>query len=201
MVQTSTVQLMHSSMYELARKVSLTNHLEPDILVRMMAEADFDAEFTRTEANGDNTRIFIRYVGRNKRVQHFLLEDDVRLTRKFPIDKFVSQYLASQGGTFAKDTPEEQVRHGSLMLLRTAVSSVLGYGEDIAKSSLPFMEAYIRSVVAIYFDDPLDVVVEITESDNKEEPNLTAMWVLHPRNHDVDQEDINPEEEAPETEN
>lgn len=179
--------LDQSRLYILARSTPLLSFLLADMPTQIAVEVDIDEQFPRVEDDGDDTRILINY--RNNRGNSKLskLLDSDRLERTFDIDHFLDGFLQALQPTNLPEDPIQQAESILMAAMQMAITTVLGFNQEGQSEKTKSLSSQVlQSVVAIIFDDPLDVIVALNDpaaDDNNEvgDPIVVGMWVVKTR--------------------
>lgn len=183
--------LLESKLYLLARNIPLLQELIPDLPTQMKSEIEIDEGFPREAEDEDHTRILINYSNLKGNPMLFKLLDKERLTRVFDLDGFMNGLMEALQKDILNTNPEpfneDTVQPIILTTLNLAVTTVLGVNTDeVTQQTLDLSNIVLCSLMAVLFNDPLDVIIALNDLPLKEGTNHTetvivGMWIVKSR--------------------
>jgi hypothetical protein len=194
-------KLDDSKLYQLARSTSLLSFLVPDITTQMTVELELSETFPRVEDDGDDTRILVNYTNLKGNAIIYKFLDHERLDRQFAIDGFMDGFMRQvQRDDSSVDVSEESINATILTALNVAITTVLELNttEGMNKNAQGVSHIVLRSLVAILFNDALDVIVAVQDRPLKEgqtspEAMVVGLWIVKQRHASLGDADINEE--------
>ena len=179
--------LLDSKLYALIKNEGLFDKLAPDLPTQMTVATDIEENFPRTEDDGDDTRILINYNNLKNNSVLYNLSDHERLYRAFDIDDFMNGFVQAVGND-TSDTSVVSWVPTILLALNGAVTTSLGFndGEGVSQGTKAISETVVKSLVAILFDDALDVVIAVNEmpirpDQTQTESMVVGAWIVKQR--------------------
>lgn len=183
--------LLDSKLYLLARSIPLFQELIPDLPTQMKSELEIDEIFPRGPEDEDHTRILINYSNLKGNPMLFKLLDIERLLRVFDLDGFMSGLMEALQKDILNTNPEpfneDTVQPIILTTLNLAVTTVLGVNTDeVTQQTLDLSNIVLCSLMAVLFNDPLDVIIALNdlplkEGANRTETVIVGMWIVKSR--------------------
>lgn len=183
--------LLESKLYLLARNIPLFQELIPDINTQMGSEIEIDEMFPREPDDEDHTRILINYSNLKGNPVLFKLLDKDRLDRVFDLDGFINGLMLALQKDISNTNPEPfneaTVQPIILTTLNLAVTTVLGINtEGVTERTANLSNVVLCSLMAVLFNDALDVIIAVNDLPLKEGANHTetvivGMWIVKSR--------------------
>lgn len=183
--------LLESKLYLLARNIPLFQELIPDINTQMGSEIEIDEMFPREPDDEDHTRILINYSNLKGNPVLFKLLDKDRLDRVFDLDGFMNGLMLALQKDISNTNPEPfneaTVQPIILTTLNLAVTTVLGINtEGVTERTANLSNVVLCSLMAVLFNDALDVIIAVNDLPLKEGANHTetvivGMWIVKSR--------------------
>lgn len=183
--------LLESKLYLLARNIPLFQELIPDLPTQMKSEIEIDEIFPREAEDEDHTRILINYSNLKGNPMLFKLLDRERLSRVFDLDGFMNGLMEALQTDIFNTNPEpfneDTVQPIILTTLNLATTTVLGVNTDeVTQQTLDLSNIVLCSLMAVLFNDPLDVIIALNdlplkEGANRTETVIVGMWIVKTR--------------------